>query len=74
MRKILAIDDEPEIREVIEQFFKSREMDVVTLANGSNAVERIIQYEPDVIILDINLKLLFMLVLYLLNMKLYLRV
>jgi len=55
LRKILAIDDEPEIREVIEQFFKSREMDVVTLADGSNAVERIIQYEPDVIILDINL-------------------
>ena len=55
MRKILAIDDDSAIRELIEAFFNSRQMEVKILEDGLKALETIIQYEPDVIILDINL-------------------
>lgn len=55
MRKILAIDDDAEIRELIEAFFSSRQMEVKTLGDGLKAIDVILQFEPDVIILDINL-------------------
>lgn len=55
MRKILAIDDDAAIREVIESYFQARQMEVTTLEDGSTAIETIIQFEPDVILLDVNL-------------------
>ncbi|MGC9363271.1 MAG: response regulator [Fidelibacterota bacterium] len=55
MRKILVIDDDGDIRELMQTFFESREMEVKTLTEGSKALETVIQFEPDVIILDINL-------------------
>ncbi len=55
MRKILAIDDDPMILELIESFFQTHQMEVKTLEEGSKAITTIIQYEPDLIILDINL-------------------
>lgn len=55
LRKILTIDDDADIRDIIQTFFESRQMEVKTLAEGSHALETVIQFEPDVIILDINL-------------------
>jgi len=55
LRKILAIDDDGAIRELIEAFFTSRQMEVKTLGDGLKAIETIVRFEPDVIILDINL-------------------
>jgi len=55
LRKILAIDDDNEVRELIKTFFALHQMEVKTLGDGSKALETIIQFEPDVIILDINL-------------------
>jgi len=55
MRRILAIDDNSEIRELVEAYFSARKMEVKTLPDGSEAIETIIQFEPDIIILDINL-------------------
>jgi CheY-like chemotaxis protein len=55
MRKILAIDDNRAIREMIEDYFSARKMKVKTLPDGSRAIETIIHFEPDLILLDINL-------------------
>ncbi len=51
--KILVIDDEPEITEVIGAFLKSSGYDVVTENTAIVAVERVIDIKPDLILLDI---------------------
>jgi CheY-like chemotaxis protein len=55
MRKILAIDDDSMILDLIVSFFETHQIDVKTLTEGDAAIDTIIQFEPDLIILDINL-------------------
>lgn len=51
--KILVIDDEPEITEVIETFLKSSGYEVFCENSSIMAVERAIHYKPEIILLDI---------------------
>ncbi|MCK4640698.1 MAG: response regulator [Candidatus Marinimicrobia bacterium] len=55
MRKILIVDDDPEILELVKCFLEGRQMTVVTLPEGRKAVETVLQFEPDLIILDIDM-------------------
>ncbi|MBU4444736.1 response regulator [bacterium] len=55
MRKILIVDDDPEILELVKCYFEGRQMAVITLVESRKAVETVLQFEPDLIILDINM-------------------
>jgi len=51
--KLLIVDDEPEIGELLTYNFQKRGFDVMTAANGFSGMKTIEQFLPDVIILDI---------------------
>ena len=52
-RRILVVDDEPEILEVVESRLKANGYDVVTARDGVQAVERLNEALPALIILDV---------------------
>ena len=51
--KILVVDDEPEITEIVETFLSENGFEVKTENTPAKAVERARQFKPDVILLDI---------------------
>lgn len=51
--KILVVDDEPEITEIIEAFLQSAGYQVMTENSPVLAVERVEEFKPDLILLDI---------------------
>ena len=50
---VLVIDDEPEILMLAEMRLKANGYDVVSVLNGSKAIETIDQMRPDLILLDL---------------------
>ena len=54
-KKILVVDDEPDILKVITFRVKKLEYEVVTATNGQEALDLIQKEEPDLILLDIEL-------------------
>ena len=55
MRKILVVDDDPDILDVISQFLESHRIKAITTMDGSTVYELTIRHEPDLILLDIVL-------------------
>jgi len=53
--KILIADDDAPIRESLSERFRARGHDVVTAANGREALERIRRDKPDVVLLDVQM-------------------
>jgi DNA-binding NtrC family response regulator len=53
-RRLLVVDDEPLILEVLTEHFKS-DYDVETALNGADALGAILRARPDVVMLDINM-------------------
>jgi len=53
--RILAVDDEPSIRELIERFLASDGYQVTTVATGREFLEAVQRLSPDLCILDIDL-------------------
>ena len=51
--RVLVVDDEPEITEIVETFLTESGYDVAVENSSSNAVERARKFRPDVILLDI---------------------
>ena len=51
--KILVVDDEPEITEIVEVFLKTAGYDVMVENSGDACLERAKSYQPDLILLDI---------------------
>ena len=51
--KILVVDDEPDILEILSYNLKKENYEVVTAANGEEAIEAAKTHQPDLIILDI---------------------
>ena len=51
--KLLIVDDEPEIGELLSYNFRKRGFDVMTATNGISALESLNSFMPDVVILDI---------------------
>ncbi len=56
MGKILAIDDEISILTLCQELFKRNNHTVQTATNGQTALELLTKDQPDLIILDLNLK------------------
>jgi two-component system alkaline phosphatase synthesis response regulator PhoP len=52
-KKILLIDDEPEIVDICRDYFKSAGYDVVTANNGVNGLQSARREKPDLIVLDL---------------------
>jgi two-component system nitrogen regulation response regulator GlnG len=50
--RIVAIDDDPLIRRLLESFFTEKGYALVTAADGSTGLERVQRERPDVVILD----------------------
>ncbi len=53
MAKILVVDDSLSVRKVVERALLGRQMEVVCAATGTEALERIEQDEPDVVVCDV---------------------
>lgn len=55
MKKILIVDDEFDIRDLLEDFLSVNNMDVKTASNGKEALEVFKDFEPDLAIADIQM-------------------
>lgn len=55
MQRILAVDDDKDILEVLQLILEDSGYEVETLANGEYLFERIEKHHPDLILLDIML-------------------
>ena len=55
MKKILVIDDTPEVREVIRGTLSLKGFDVVSAGDGAAGVEVATSQLPDLILCDINM-------------------
>lgn len=55
MQRILAVDDDRDILEILQLILEDKGYEVETLADGGHLFEKISQYKPDLIILDIML-------------------
>ena len=53
MRKVLIVDDEPNIVTALEFLFRRSGYDVRVATNGAEALEQIDSYRPDVVLLDV---------------------
>jgi DNA-binding response OmpR family regulator len=55
INKILVVDDDLDILEVLKFLLKKNGYDVVALAEAQKVVETVKQAQPDIVLLDINL-------------------
>lgn len=53
-RKILIVDDEPGIVDMLKTYFEMRSFQVLTASDGREAMEKAAQ-NPDIVLLDINM-------------------
>ncbi|MBN2443846.1 MAG: response regulator [Spirochaetales bacterium] len=53
MKKILLIDDDPDILESLSTVFQSHGYEIVTAANGTEGYKIAVKEKPDLIILDV---------------------
>lgn len=51
--KILVVDDEPDIQNLLKHFLKAKNREVVTAASGTEALEVFGKEKPDLVILDV---------------------
>ncbi|KAB2214592.1 response regulator, partial [Staphylococcus epidermidis] len=51
--KILIVDDEPDIREILSYNLFRRGYHVLTASDGKEGYEKAVQFTPDLIILDV---------------------
>ena len=55
MKQMLIVDDERDICDCLQQFFSDRGFSVVSVFSGEEALARLNEHAPDVILLDILL-------------------
>ena len=51
--KVLVVDDELEVRQVLQEFLSSRGYDVTTASGGAEAVAMVETIKPDLVLLDV---------------------
>ena len=56
MSKLLIVDDEIDIREFAKNFFRKRNIDVLTAAGGKEALGIIDREKPDLVLLDVRME------------------
>lgn len=55
MKRILVVDDNPDILEILQIGFEAKGFNVLTLADGEQVSESIQRFSPDIILLDVYL-------------------
>ncbi len=55
IKKMLIVDDEIEICEFLKIFFEDRDYKVATGFSGEEALEKVASFQPDVVLLDIQM-------------------
>ena len=55
IKQLLIVDDEAEICEFLKSFFEDRDFKVATAHNGIAALEQVERFQPDVVLLDIQM-------------------
>ena len=53
--KILVVDDEKDIRDVLSNFLGEKGYEVILASNGEEALELVERVDPQVILLDVNM-------------------
>ncbi|MGH2363684.1 MAG: response regulator transcription factor [Chloroflexota bacterium] len=53
--RVVIVDDEPSLIKFVSQSLRARGYDVADAANGLEGVDRVKEYKPDLVILDINM-------------------
>lgn len=51
--KVLVVDDEPDVRQLLYDFLSSRGYDVVLTAGGLQAIDVLEREKPDLVLLDV---------------------
>jgi two-component system response regulator MprA len=54
-RKVLIVDDDPGMREVLESILVTENVEVCTAVDGKDAVQKTLALKPDLILLDIGM-------------------
>jgi DNA-binding response OmpR family regulator len=54
-RKVLVVDDDPGMREVLESILVTENVEVCTAVDGKDAVQKTLTVKPDLILLDIGM-------------------
>ncbi len=54
-KRILIADDENEMIELLQEIFKIKGYEILVASGGIQAVDMAIKYEPDLILLDMNM-------------------
>jgi two-component system response regulator (stage 0 sporulation protein F) len=55
MPRLLIVDDELDVREYLRNFFRRRKIDVDTAETGEEAVVKVRETHPDLILLDVRM-------------------
>jgi len=55
VKKMLIVDDEVEICEFLKSFFEDRDFKVATGHSGEEAIEKVAAFQPDIVLLDIQM-------------------
>ena len=55
LQRVLVVDDEPEIRKLLQEYLQMEHYLVDLAANGKEALEKLTLHVPDIILLDINM-------------------
>jgi DNA-binding response OmpR family regulator len=55
MKKILVVDDEPSIRDLLELILVKENFNVITSYDGKDAILKFKQHDPDLVVLDVGL-------------------
>jgi len=52
-RKILIVDDDPDLVEAVTMILRSKKFEVVTAYNGKEGIEKVKTERPDLVVLDV---------------------
>jgi two-component system, OmpR family, response regulator len=53
--KILVVDDDPAVRHLIQRFLTEQHYQLAVAEDGKTALAQFAQFQPDLVILDVNL-------------------
>lgn len=56
MKRVLVVDDNPDILDVVRIFLESNKYEVFTSSKGDNILNDIVNYSPQIILLDVYLR------------------
>lgn len=57
-RRVLVVDDEPEMREVLAEYLQGKGFEVLQASDGEEALRQILEFRPHMVLLDILMPVL----------------